>query len=180
MHICVRQMPKMVFEQSVGWNCFAHNVRGAFMAFQIQKMKLGCQTRTFLDIAWISHNEQNLFTNRQIVHVKFRNAFAKRQQLWPWFCVFVYQQICIWRINFVVFQMCFAQNATFAFWEQNLGNRFWTPKLTSTNLIMSSSDALTLLKFGMPFCACISEFESATYGLYSSFLIIRSLYLILF
>ena len=45
---------------------------------------------------------------------------------------------------------------------------------------MSSCDCRTLQEFGMPFCACISEFDSATYGLYNSFWITRSLCLILF
>ena len=45
---------------------------------------------------------------------------------------------------------------------------------------MSLFDARTRLQFGMPFCACISEFESAIYGLDNSFLITRSLFLILF
>ncbi len=174
MHFCERQMQNcFAFDESVWWNLkrvfdeiVLHTMYGGHLwHFQFRKWSWDVIFAPFEIIAWMSYNEQNLFTNRQIVHVKFRNAFAKRHQLWPCFCVFGYLQICIWRINFVVFQMCFAPNAIFAFWEQNLGNRFWTLKLTSTNLIMSSSDARTLLKFGMPFCACISEFESATSGL---------------
>jgi hypothetical protein len=45
---------------------------------------------------------------------------------------------------------------------------------------MSSCDGRNLQEFGMPFCVCISEFESATYGLYNSFLMTRTLCLNIF
>ncbi len=57
-----------------------------------------------------------------------------------------------------------------------LENRFGTPKFTSTNLIMSSSEAQTLPYFGMPFCACIFELESAKYEPSNTFLYKRCLF----
>jgi hypothetical protein len=61
---------------------------GHLWHFQFRKWSWDVIFAPFETIAWMSYNEQNLFTNRQIVHVKFRNAFAKRHQLWPCFCVF--------------------------------------------------------------------------------------------